>query len=274
MVTCGYLRRQTPPRSRIAAIVLSVKGWILRITVCLVLGVITTIAVAWGCAVWSEATFGRMGTQVATEATLDFLRRAGWEPRQTTTDWGYTHSIQEWRGFGASDWFVIETAVQQQTSNLLINGMFNFDFCIAHISRFGWPLRSLVGGHLDPAGNGVGATTWLSPWRPRARGNVGANPIDRRTQTPMLKWQYSMSVAVPKKLGPLRLPADRRLPVHPIWIGFIIDSIFYAAILWILTLNAALLNRYRRLVRGRCPNCGYDLRGDSGGGCSECGWQR
>ena len=250
------------------------RGWIARITICLILGVITTIAVAWACAVWSEATFGRMGTQVSTESTLDFLKRAGWEPKQRGKDWGYTHSIQEWRGYGASDWFVIEKAVRQQTSNLLINGVFNSEFCIARISRFGWPLRSLAGGHLDPAGNGVVAATWLSPWRPRARINLGGNPIDHRSETPMFNWQHSMSVAVPKKLGPLDLPADRRLPLQPIWIGFIIDLIFYAAVCLILILNASLLNRYRRLLRGRCPNCAYDLRGDSGGGCSECGWGR
>ena len=45
MVTCGYVRTQNTRRSRIAAIVLTVKGWIARITIYLFLGVITTVAV-------------------------------------------------------------------------------------------------------------------------------------------------------------------------------------------------------------------------------------
>ncbi len=30
----------------------------------------------------------------------------------------------------------------------------------------------------------------------------------------------------------------------------------------------------RRRQRGRCPECGYDLRGNRDAGCPECGWRR
>ena len=32
--------------------------------------------------------------------------------------------------------------------------------------------------------------------------------------------------------------------------------------------------RAARLERGRCPKCGYDLRGKHDAGCPECGWNR
>ncbi len=68
----------------------------------------------------------------------------------------------------------------------------------------------------------------------------------------------------------------RTLPLRPIWPGFTVNTIFYAAILWLLTLGPFTARRIIRRKRGRCIKCGYDLRGTSGGGggCPECGWQR
>jgi hypothetical protein len=71
------------------------------------------------------------------------------------------------------------------------------------------------------------------------------------------------------------------LPTRPIWRGFIIDSVIAAMGWWmIFLLLLAGLRSLRRLPaalrrrRGRCPQCGYDLRGNFDAGCSECGWRR
>jgi hypothetical protein len=37
--------------------------------------------------------------------------------------------------------------------------------------------------------------------------------------------------------------------------------------------SRASLRRTRR-ESGRCPECGYDLRGELAEGCPECGWNR
>jgi hypothetical protein len=71
----------------------------------------------------------------------------------------------------------------------------------------------------------------------------------------------------------------RVLPYRLIWRGMLINTVFYALILWLLIPGPFVLRRLIRLKRGRCPKCGYDLRGappevGAGGGCPECGWGR
>jgi hypothetical protein len=67
------------------------------------------------------------------------------------------------------------------------------------------------------------------------------------------------------------------LPVHPIFPGFAINTLFYAAILWVLFAFLGTVRRWRRIRRGQCVKCGYDLRGRPPGDgasstvCPECG---
>ncbi len=64
------------------------------------------------------------------------------------------------------------------------------------------------------------------------------------------------------------------LPNRVVWSGFVVDTAFYAMIWFALPWSFIQTRRAVRKRRGRCVNCGYDLRGTSGGGCAECGWQR
>ncbi len=77
-------------------------------------------------------------------------------------------------------------------------------------------------------------------------------------------WRYASS----------HLGGDYPLPLRPVWPGFAINTVLYAAMLWLLTLGTFTARRFFRRKRGHCIKCGYDLRGTSGGGgavCSECG---
>jgi hypothetical protein len=61
------------------------------------------------------------------------------------------------------------------------------------------------------------------------------------------------------------------LAFRPIWPGFLLNTLFYALILWLLILGPFMLRRFIRIRRGRCPKCGYDLRGAEHHRCPECG---
>ncbi len=58
---------------------------------------------------------------------------------------------------------------------------------------------------------------------------------------------------------------------YPIWHGVIVNTIFYGAILWLLTLGPFAARRFIRNKRGHCIKCGYDLRGAEHEVCPECG---
>ena len=63
----------------------------------------------------------------------------------------------------------------------------------------------------------------------------------------------------------------RVLPLRPILPGFAINTLFYAAVLWTLTLGPFAARRIIRRKRGRCAKCGYDLRAAEHDACPECG---
>ncbi len=60
-----------------------------------------------------------------------------------------------------------------------------------------------------------------------------------------------------------------RLNLRPIIPGFAVNTLFYAAILWLLIAGPFALRRFLRVRRGRCPKCAYPA-GESSV-CSECG---
>lgn len=80
--------------------------------------------------------------------------------------------------------------------------------------------------------------------------------------------EISGGYELPSADWPSGLP--RVIPLRPVWQGFIINTIFYAALIWLPLFARKRLRHYR----GRCVNCAYDLRGNHLAGCPECGWSR
>ena len=59
------------------------------------------------------------------------------------------------------------------------------------------------------------------------------------------------------------------LPFHPIWPGFAVNTVCYAAVLWLLIPGPFVLRRFIRMKRGRCMKCGYPIAESAV--CTECG---
>ena len=63
-------------------------------------------------------------------------------------------------------------------------------------------------------------------------------------------------------------------PNRVLWSGMIVNELFYALLLATTFAGWRYGRRGIRRYRGHCPRCDYDLRGNSGAGCPECGWKR
>ena len=116
---------------------------------------------------------------------------------------------------------------------------------LAVIKVAGWPQDSLIGYEFLRMNTSAGITpAWVEHSNRFLRLRTKERPGDRPTV-----W----------------------LPIVPLWPGFAINTIFYAAILWLLFAIPFALRRRRRIKRGLCPACAYDLRGNDSKTCPECG---
>jgi len=224
---------------------------------CLILitgGAITTVAVAWGIALLVDAE-AKAGTWLSAENVLA-RNDKGW-----VTDYWSVDRL-EWR-----TWTVLSS-----------------------VRRINASLGGLGNDFSDPS-------ALLPPWsnlsRPRREYFYADSVSDREDRYnlaygwPMLSLWYEAIDFDDElvKVGCFQLGApddlSRCLPFQPIWPGFVIDTLFYAATWFGVFFGFASAKRAIRRKRGRCPRCGYDLRGGvrveppaTSPGCPECGWGR
>ncbi len=218
-----------------------------KLVVFLILGVIVNVAVAWG-----FVGFARLesvqGSFMKPEAIDWFHRHA---PAAPGFPWEVDYTIQ-WANPVVRKWWITAASSwddpSRQDSRYAAPTRL---YAHAYPTEAGWPFFSLDG------------SVWWT--YPISRDGVYGRSVLRA------------KASVPIPFGDEN--PSRQLPCRPIWAGFAINTIFYAAILWLLTLGPFTARRMIRRKRGRCIKCGYDLRGTSGvncgggGVCSECGAQ-
>ncbi len=64
------------------------------------------------------------------------------------------------------------------------------------------------------------------------------------------------------------------LPISPIVLGLAVDAFGFGGAYGMLLFGPGAMRRLLRRRRGHCPRCNYDLMSDFSTGCPECGWGR
>ncbi len=211
-----------------------------KLVVFLLLGAIVNVAVAWGCAIFSEVS----PAWPRSERFIDgWMRpRLAVPPRGSAHYWGTVD-----RGFGRT-----RLSLELRDESMAPRTV-RISFLFIHAD--GWPARALVGESMS-----------------------GEHFAPRR-----LRHAAQIPAWLVRDGGQTRYPPSHVLPLRPIWLGFAFNTIFYAAILWLLAFAPFTARRrlrrergHIRRKRGHCIKCGYDLRGSSRGEgvCSECGAAR
>ena len=92
---------------------------------------------------------------------------------------------------------------------------------------------------------------------------------DPQNQWRVLDNVYGIKIDHSDLLSNREISHQRFLPLRPIWSGFIINTLFYGALVWLVVLGSFVLRRFLRSKRGLCKKCAYPLGTSSV--CSECG---
>ncbi|MEE9128822.1 MAG: hypothetical protein V3T84_02305 [Phycisphaerales bacterium] len=223
------------------------KRWLAKLVVFLLLGVVVNVAVAWGLSV---LLIGRA------EPDMQYIERrdgsADLEPWGVIRACGiegvyvgFHFEIEGWLGRWLHpkidpqvrprlDWSTLRSGSLEEARRLVDAGVFGEVGAGWPLKCLGYRVRVLEPDNVDSAI----AYDW-------------GLPVERGLSEPI------------DLLG-------RILPLRPIWLGFAINTVFYAMILSV-PFAPFTLRRLIRRKRGLCINCGYDLRGAEHEACPECG---
>lgn len=253
-----------------------------RVIVCIVLGVITTVAVAWASAfITADPRSGMPAWLVWGHVDADGDHKGPWR-LQVCTPWhartAYFEKGRVYDNQHAAPAGAVSTAVEGwsiATSTRSMGERFDkrellfspdvqariaatpLEVWSAVEERRGFPfaaLRSTIFGTLDKASPSI----FVSP-----DSIVLENAPDG---SGVINGRRDSIVTV------------RALSYSPLWPGFLANTLIFA-VLWAVVIAAAAwlfgtVTGRRAMAQGRCPKCGYDLLGNHAGGCPECGWNR
>ncbi len=233
----------------------------------LLVGAVVNVAVAWGCAAFAE--FDK-------QASFHVAERPG------SSSVPFFVMVHRRSGFGLDQvvypptevWERLRAGVQHTRPDLPRWAFWPrelVDQTFLYVAA-GWPLKAVVGQGVQGRMRSLGRRG-QRPKPPVWKGAFviedklsGVPPIGPNQQmVPLAGYRQSPWNASLVRWTPI--PA-RVLPWRPLPLGFAINTLFYAAILWLFPGSFAL-RRFLRLRRGLCPKCAYPI-GESAV-CTECG---
>lgn len=201
----------------------------------LVLGLLTTVGVAWACAAWINPV------DAAIQFSMTPLSDGTSEAISARVRFGHTR-LDRCRATEKRD----EQGALRNVE--VIRGRDERSETLA-----GWPLRALACA--NPA--------YVSIISPGRFGNMWSNPAAELTHG------IELSPFIPG--ATVGGPAWRALPYQPLWTGLVMNTLIYSLAWVALLLGPAMLRRWLRRRRGLCERCGYDLRNVAHARCPECG---
>jgi hypothetical protein len=228
-----------------------VKRIVAKLLVFLLLGAIVNVAVAWGFALkpWSNIQSLERDTKSGVPQTFIHVARgklylsqnngwisifyaAGHAPIEMS-EREYQAVIPWWSAFRNA-----EPAQQASSSQ-------GQDAFTTYTERaFGWPMLGLHSTSIT--------------YERYAPNEYVVDSDAIRFSDEITKWLYQNDIG-------------SELPLRPIWPGFAINTLFYAAILWLLFAGPGRVRRWRRSKRGLCVKCAYPV--GTSDVCTECGAQ-
>lgn len=231
------------------------KRWMPRLIVCLLLGAVTTIAVAWSIAAWLDRP-DRPGAKVM-HAVVDNLEH--------DTRW-YIGRVE---AFGTTAYIVRGFA-----GSTFHDSIWGASRMFPHDRPPRWVRLDPLDAVQDSATNGTARRYRSVGWPFRALYTVQGSAFS--VDGPAFPVQVGPSTGgIVLRDHPTLAPEfPVVLPCLPIAGPFLLSTIIYA-LPWLVGLT--MLDGLRRAIRsrhGRCPRCAYDLRSDLHHGCPECGWKR
>lgn len=264
------------------------RKWAPRLVVFLFLGALVNVGVAWSCAYFvgtGEVEYRHYNLQSTWHIKNEQYRGtvqsfSGVGSRSWHQPLSYPYYEEEWVEWVTSD----GTDVFPRWSRLPSPSMpprveeFGSFETAVHIYEYsmyeqahGWPLLT---AHCDWLSTQVDvmprlSLSYLFFRKDELRGGIGLKILREsqflagfpfRPPDPREGWYFIHSVE-----------RDIVLPFHPIWSGLIINTLFYAGLIWGVVCAPGATRRAVRKHRNRCPACAYPI--GTSAICTECGYQ-
>lgn len=284
------------------------KRWFTRILICFTLGAMTTVAVAWGCAIQNSHLIRPVaksaeGWDDTLWTSRRFRRQYDWGRCWVTfrTGGGSMHAVYWGRTWppvgldnGVKNYAPVDGLIERIKERMAErpDGLSYEE--IARKPNFSNLLEARADMHIANQEDlyiEEDAPHWI-------RNHVRSDHERCRTVFQTAGWPMQALVAIemispgPDDPNRRRVPRvhqsvgriewnhrDRggskvTLPCRPIPFGFVVNTVLYGSawfVLWLCWNTVFASFRYRA---GVCPHCGYDLRLLAHDGCPECGWNR